>query len=325
MGRRRLGIVLLVPDGAAAEVQGLRRACGDKMLPRIAPHITLVPPINVREDDLGAALAIVREAAAGSGPLSLALGPPATFLPDNPVLYLGVGGPDGKGLSALRSAVTVGPLERPAEHDFVPHVTISIASTAQRIEAALTALSDFSVDVTIDRVHVLEERRDDDDQRVWRPIADALLCGRSVVGRGGLDLELTVSGSVEPAVKDWSVPLWERADQEDLGAADEQEALVVTARRDGEVVGLLEGWIWADLGYVTDLLVGESVRGEGIGRHLLARFEAEARRRDCTSLALRAVAGTHGEAVYRRLGWEAESRQRRWARGRDFVQFRRWL
>jgi hypothetical protein len=52
MGRHRLGVVLLVPDPWAAEVDGLRRALGDEALDRVAPHITLVPPSNVSDEDL---------------------------------------------------------------------------------------------------------------------------------------------------------------------------------------------------------------------------------------------------------------------------------
>ena len=48
-------MVLDVP--AASEVDGLRRAVDDPALGRMAPHITLVPPVNVRTADLGAALA----------------------------------------------------------------------------------------------------------------------------------------------------------------------------------------------------------------------------------------------------------------------------
>ncbi len=47
-------------------------------------HLTLVPPVNVREDRLGEALAVLRRAAAATRSLTLTLGPPATFLPDNP-------------------------------------------------------------------------------------------------------------------------------------------------------------------------------------------------------------------------------------------------
>lgn len=317
--------MLLVPGGAATEVQGLRRACGDRVLDHIAPHVTLVPPVNVREEDLPEALSIVRAAAARCDPLALTLGPPATFLPENPVLYLAVGGASLAALHDLRSALPSGPLARPVDHGFVPHVTISIDSTPERIEASMAALAEFSIDVLVDRLHVLQEVRDDEGHRVWRPIADALLGGRSVVGRGGLELELTMSSSVDPEVAAWSVPAWERADLADLGAAGRDETVVITARRDGRAVGLLEGWVWADLAYVGDLLVAEDVRGEGIGRHLLARFEADARERGCTSMALRAVADAPAAAMYRHLGWDAESVQRRWAHGKDFIQFRRWL
>ena len=94
MPRRRLGVVLLIPPPIAHEVDGLRRALGDGFLGRVAPHVTLIPPVNVREDDLSAALAVVRGAAASTGPLTLELGPVETFLPVNPVVYLAVGRPE---------------------------------------------------------------------------------------------------------------------------------------------------------------------------------------------------------------------------------------
>jgi hypothetical protein len=56
MGRRRLGVVLLVPDPVRREIDGLRRALGAGSLGRVPAHLTLVPPVNVREDDLEAGL-----------------------------------------------------------------------------------------------------------------------------------------------------------------------------------------------------------------------------------------------------------------------------
>ena len=92
MPRRRLGVALLVPPPVAVEVDGLRRALGDPSRRRIPPHLTLVPPVNVREEDLGAALDVLRRAARAVPPLDLRLGPAATFHPVNPVVYLAVGG-----------------------------------------------------------------------------------------------------------------------------------------------------------------------------------------------------------------------------------------
>src|SRR3954466_218802 len=112
MPKRRLGVVLLIPTPTDREVDGLRRATGDGTLGPVPPHITLVPPVNVRDDALDDALAVVRRAAAAAPPLTLSIGPTATFLPANPVLYLSVAGELDQ-LHQLRDRVFSGPLERP--------------------------------------------------------------------------------------------------------------------------------------------------------------------------------------------------------------------
>ena len=58
-----LGVALVLDAPVACEVQGLRRALGDGSLQRIAPHLTLVPPVNVRAGGLDEALAVLRTAA----------------------------------------------------------------------------------------------------------------------------------------------------------------------------------------------------------------------------------------------------------------------
>ena len=195
MPRRRLGAVLLLPGHVAVEVDGLRRACGDRSLGRVPAHITLVPPVNVREDDLPAALTRLRSAAASApDEIEVAVGPPATFLPDNPVLYLEVGGPDLPALHRLRQTVFAYPLERSLTWPFVPHVTITDNGEPDRIAAAVVALADYSASVTFARIHLLEEG----DQRTWRPLADCALGPPDLVGRGGFEVELTTSDLLDP-------------------------------------------------------------------------------------------------------------------------------
>lgn len=169
MAKSRLGVALLLPSDIAAEVDGLRRALGDGALGRIPPHITLVPPVNVREEQIDEAFAVLRRAAATTPPLAVSLGPPATFLPHNPVLYLRVGG-DHALLRTLRNAVFVEPLERPLTWPWVPHVTIADDAAPERIDAALVALQDFVVEATFHSVHLLREN----PGRVWEPVANAL-------------------------------------------------------------------------------------------------------------------------------------------------------
>lgn len=169
MAKCRLGVALLLPADLAAEVDSLRRALGDGALARIPPHITLVPPVNVREEQLDEAFAILRRAAATTPPLSVTLGPPATFLPDNPVIYLQVGG-DVAPLRTLRDAVFVEPLDRPLTWPWVPHVTIAEDAAPERISAALVALGDYVVEATFDSMHLLREN----PGRIWEPVANAL-------------------------------------------------------------------------------------------------------------------------------------------------------
>src|ERR687898_2584630 len=168
MPRRRLGVALVLPEPVATEIDGLRRALGDGSLGRIPAHLTLVPPVNVAVDDVPAALDVLSSAASQTRPLDLRLGPPTTFHPVTPVVYLGVDG-DVTALHALRDRVFHPPLERRLTRPFVPHVTLADEIDPVRIPGAVAALADYVVDVRFEAVHLLEEGRG----RVWRPIADA--------------------------------------------------------------------------------------------------------------------------------------------------------
>jgi 2'-5' RNA ligase len=257
VGRVRLGVALLVPAPLDIEIDGLRRALGDGTLGRMPAHLTLVPPVNVREDRLGEALAVLRRAAAATAAFTVTLGPPATFLPDSPTVYLAVAGDPP--VLALRDRVFVEPLARPLTWPFVPHVTLADEARPERIGAALAALADYRVEASFDRVHLLREG----EGRVWTPIADATFAPPAVIGRGGLPVELTVT---------------ERADPEatSLGRTAGGERLVVTARVDGAVAGFVEGWCRGPEAHAGRLVVDPAQDHLGIARHLVAAFRSEA-------------------------------------------------
>src|SRR5688500_1805887 len=110
------------------------------MLGRVRPHVTLVPPVNVREDRFQETLDLLGRAAAGTRPFTVTLGPPATFLPVNPVLYLAVDDEAGA-VRAVRDAVFEAPLARPLTWPFVPHVTLADgAGDPDRLTHAAAAL-----------------------------------------------------------------------------------------------------------------------------------------------------------------------------------------
>lgn len=175
MPRHRLGVVLLVPEPWSVEVDGLRRALGDEALRRIPSHITLVPPINVREEDLPAAFDVLHGASAACPPLDLVLGPVATFTPVNPVAFLAVSGaPELMArLVGLKDDLHAGPLDRPEDWPYVPHVTVASDLPEERLLAAVAVLADYRAEVAFERATVLAEQ----PGHVWVPVADAALGG----------------------------------------------------------------------------------------------------------------------------------------------------
>jgi 2'-5' RNA ligase len=277
LARRRVGVALVLDPPVADEVDGLRRALGEPDLVRIAPHVTLVRPQNLRAGDLPAALGLLRAAAAGSAPMRLTVGPVATFVPDNPVLYLEVGG-DLPTLNGLRDAMASPPLERRSPWPYVPHVTLVDGLDLERIVAAVGVLDRYAAVADIDRVVLLEERtvgHGAGATRRWVPLADAALGRPAVIGRGGLELTITQGRVVGPDLRTL-------ADDAELPAALDPAAarggpwaapIVLTAERSGACVGGAAAW-WSAGRARAAVLVAEDVRGQGIGSHLLARLEA---------------------------------------------------
>jgi 2'-5' RNA ligase len=276
-------VALLLTGDLACEVDGLRRACGDGALGRVPPHLTLVPPVNVRADDLPHALAVLRHAAAGVRPFTLRLGPPATFLPVTPTLHLAV---DGAGsalqvLRELRDGVFRPPLERSLSFEFVPHVTLADEMEPDRIAGALVALRDFVAELHVERVHLLEESRGDDGHRRWDPIADAPLAPAVVVGRGGVQLDLAVSRLLDPEAAAFEARVVDAVTGSEAGSSEPVgsgagwggESVVVVARRGGAVVGVARGWAGTLEPDLTSIVVDPAHRRQGIARQLVAAFD----------------------------------------------------
>ena len=323
MPKRRLGVVLLVPPPVAAEVDGLRRALGDGSLGRIAAHLTLVPPVNVREDDVPSALQVLRDAAAETTPFTVELGPPATFSPVNPVVHLAVDGEGRDGVVRLRNRVFRPPLERTLTWDFEPHVTVADeVASPDRIVAALSALRDYTVEVTFDRVALLEQG----DARHWRPIAEVPFERPSVVGRGGgLEVTLDRSTMLDDEAERWTRAEWAAYASTEYGFADEDEPFAIAARRGGAVVGTATGALDREDAYLARLVVSASERGTGVGSRLLAATESLAAERGCRRLTLRTQADGPARRFYEARGWRVYAELPRWRAGRDFVQMERVL
>lgn len=286
MGRRRLAVVVYVPEPVRTEVDALRKAFGDASLHRIAPHITLVPPVNVPDEDVGDAVAAVEAAATDAEPFRVELGPPGTFLPVTPVLYLQVGGEDARAaLGGLRARAFAAPLARPVGRDFDPHVTLGRARRAKhRIEAAITAFGDYRADFTAGALTLAELLRPEDGPQVWTPVHESPLGGPAVVARGPMHLELAtttvLSGDVLALLADAFGPSGEVDGGGTVRTTRHVERdpppdqTVVTARRDGELLGAAVGRRSGEWHAVEAVAVARQHRSQGIAGHLLRAFDS---------------------------------------------------
>src|SRR5204862_7521114 len=148
-------------------------------------------------------------------------------------------GPGVDALQALRERVFREPLARPLTWPFVPHVTVADEMAPERITAAADALAGYRAQVTFERVHVLEEGKG----RVWTPLADAAFQAPAVVGRGGIELELSVSRELDAEADAFAEREWDAYGAETLGpGARDEELFAIVARQGGEIVGAAAGW-----------------------------------------------------------------------------------
>lgn len=130
----------------------------------------------MRDDDVDGALAALGKAAAATTSIPLTIGPASTFSAESDVVYLAVRGDGLRDVRRLRDAVRrVDVLRREDPWPFVAHVTLAVGVERARIDAAVIALSDYRVEVVIDRLHLLEE----EPGHIWHPVADVPF------GRGG--------------------------------------------------------------------------------------------------------------------------------------------
>jgi 2'-5' RNA ligase/GNAT superfamily N-acetyltransferase len=317
--RARVGVVLPIPADAAREIDGLRRALDHATLDLVGPHVTLVAPVNVRVSDLDEAMDTVREAAARTPPLRLRLGPPATFWPATPVVYLAVDG-DLDALDRVRAAVSIGPLARPPAWPFVPHVSLADDAAPDVIPGALTALASYRVSVTVTSLQLLEERPD----RSWQPLADVTLSGRRVVGRGGLELVIDVGAALDQPAARWLAAAQLAAAPAAGARPPPGRPLALAARREGSVVGAAVAATDEEL-WLEAIAVDPAVRRQGVGRHLLRAVEAIGVERSCRRAWIVCPADGPGPAWLASQGWVDDLELPAWRRGRPFVRMHRDL
>ena len=159
-----IGVALAVPEPRARQLQDYRTSIGDGTAAQIPTHITLVPPVEVADDELvkvGDHLARVAETHAA---FRIRLRGTGTFRPVSPVVFVALA--EGiSGCEQLAEAVRRGPLAVDLAFPYHPHVTVAHHLPEPALDRAFDDLADFEFVFTAREFHLYVH----DPEHGWRP------------------------------------------------------------------------------------------------------------------------------------------------------------
>lgn len=171
---RDIGVAIGIPEPFGSELQAWRERLGDPNALFIVPHVTLLAPTAVPDDQLGEITDHLAEVAAGRTPFRIRLRGSGTFRPLSPVVFVAL----AMGISScevLQAAVRSGPLARPLRFGYHPHVTVAHDIDEEGLDRAGEALADYEASFDVDGFG-LYERGDD---QMWRELCHFQFGGRS--------------------------------------------------------------------------------------------------------------------------------------------------
>ncbi|GLY13081.1 phosphoesterase [Kineosporia sp. NBRC 101677] len=119
-----IGVVLDIPQPHGEFLRQRRAAFGDPLAAEIPPHITLLPPTPVPEDEDQAIQDHLAAVAAVTAPFRIALAGTGSFRPISPVVFVKLA-EGAEHCADLQRLLRTGPLKRTLEFDYHPHVTVA--------------------------------------------------------------------------------------------------------------------------------------------------------------------------------------------------------
>lgn len=167
------GVAVTVPEPWSTTLQSARQGFGDPMAAAIPPHVTLLPPTVIQSEVMDGFLAHVRHVVSSLEPFEMVLSGTGTFRPISPVVFVQV----SRGISnceALERAVRSGPVSRPLDFPYHPHVTVAHHVSEENLDRAFTELADFDARFEVDAFHLYEHGAD----QVWRQVRSFPLLAR---------------------------------------------------------------------------------------------------------------------------------------------------
>ena len=167
-----IGVAIPIPEPWATQLQDYRTSVGDVTAEQIPTHITLIPPVEVADEDLDGVEEHLRDAAGAVGGFDIHLRGTGTFRPVSPVVFVTV----AEGISScevLAKAVRSGPLEVDLHFPYHPHVTIAHHLDDDTLDRAFAELADFECRFTVDSFSLYVH----DADAGWQPTSEFRLVG----------------------------------------------------------------------------------------------------------------------------------------------------
>ena len=157
--RVMLGIAIAIPEPHATTLTNWRRRIGDPQADLIWPHVTLLPPTPVATHVLDEVEAHLCAAAASRQPFVMHLLGTGTFRPVSPVVFIQI----ARGVAdceVLEKAIRIGPLGRPLDFPYHPHVTVAQDVSDEALDVAYDGLSGFVARFAVERFTMFERHPD---------------------------------------------------------------------------------------------------------------------------------------------------------------------
>ena len=170
------GVAVTIPEPWGSRLQAAREDFGDPMAAAIPPHVTLLPPTAVAPELMDEFLAHLRGVASVVEPFAMILAGTGTFRPISPVVFVQV----SRGIShceALERAVRGGPVERPLDFPYHPHVTVAHHLEEEALDRAFEGLAHFRCGFMVTSIELYHH----DYDGVWRVLDSFPLGGDRAV------------------------------------------------------------------------------------------------------------------------------------------------
>lgn len=143
-----LGIVVAIPEPWAQLLVDWRAKVGDPQANVVPPHVTLLPPTEVRIADREVIRTHLAEVARCHPPFDMHLSGTGTFKPVSDVVFIAVARGIGS-CELLSNDVRRGPLARSLAFPYHPHVTVAHDVPEDMLELAYTGLADLSAEFRV--------------------------------------------------------------------------------------------------------------------------------------------------------------------------------